>query len=94
MFAANDVMALGALVAAREAGLRVPEDIAIAGFDDIPAASLVDPPLTTVNQFQDMIGKRATEMLFERIHGTAPETMRAVEMPYQLIIRKSTFLQH
>jgi LacI family transcriptional regulator len=93
VFAANDVMALGALVAAREAGLRVPEDIAIAGFDDIPAAALVDPPLTTINQYQDMIGKRATEILFERIHGTAPETMRAVEMPYQLIIRKSTFLQ-
>ncbi|RPJ45156.1 MAG: LacI family transcriptional regulator [Chloroflexi bacterium] len=89
VFAANDLMAMGALVAAREAGLRVPEDIAIAGFDDIPAAALVDPPLTTVTQFQDQIGKRAAEMLFERIHGTAPEEMRAVEMPYRLIIRKS-----
>ncbi len=90
VFAANDLMALGALVAAREARLRVPEDIAIAGFDDIPAASLIDPPLTTVNQFQDQIGKRATEMLFERINGTANEAIRAVEMPYQLIIRKSS----
>jgi LacI family transcriptional regulator len=89
VFAANDLMAMGALVAVREAGLRVPEDIAIAGFDDIPAAALVDPPLTTVTQFQDQIGRRATEMLFERINGTAPEEMRAVEMPYQLIIRKS-----
>jgi len=89
VFAANDLMALGALVAVREAGLRVPEDIAIVGFDDIPAAALVDPPLTTVTQFQDQIGRRAAEMLFHRILGTAPEAMRAVEMPYQLIIRKS-----
>ncbi len=89
VFAANDLMAMGALIAVREAGLRVPEDIAIVGFDDIPAAALVDPPLTTVTQFQDQIGRRATEMLFERINGTAPQEMRAVEMPYQLIIRKS-----
>lgn len=89
VFAANDLMALGALVAVREAGLRVPEDIAIAGFDDIPAANLVDPPLTTINQFQDMIGRRGAEMLFQRIHGTATEATRAVEMPYRLIIRKS-----
>lgn len=90
VFAANDLMAMGALVAAREAGLRVPEDIAIAGFDDIPAAALVDPPLTTVSQFQGQIGKRAAEMLFERIRGAVPDTPRAVEMPYQLIIRKSS----
>ena len=89
VFAANDLMAMGAMVAAYEAGLRVPQDIAIVGFDDIPAASLVVPALTTVNQFQDQIGRRATEMLFERLQGTAPETYRAVEMPYRLIIRKS-----
>jgi LacI family transcriptional regulator len=90
VFVSNDLMALGSLVAVREAGLRVPEDIAIAGFDDIPAARLVDPPLTTINQFQDKIGRRAAEMLFERIHGKAPEAMRSVEMSYQLFIRKST----
>src|SRR5690606_10195968 len=89
VFAANDLMALGALDAVREAGLRVPEDIAIVGFDDILAANLVNPPLTTVNQSQENIGRRATEMVFERINGTAPDEMRAVEMPYQLIIRKS-----
>jgi LacI family transcriptional regulator len=83
-------VALGALIAAREAGLRVPEDIAIAGFDDIPAAALVDPPLTTVNQFQDQIGRRAAEMLFQRIIGESTGEMCAVEMPYRLVIRKST----
>jgi LacI family transcriptional regulator len=89
VFAANDLMAMGALIATGEAGLRVPEDIAIVGFDDIPAAKLVNPPLTTVTQFQDQIGKRATQMLFDRINGQAPNEMQAVEMPYQLIIRQS-----
>jgi LacI family transcriptional regulator len=89
VFAANDLMAMGAMLAVREAGLRVPQDIAIAGFDDIPAAKLVDPPLTTVTQFQEQIGRRATEMLFDRINGTAPEEMRAVEMAFQLILRQS-----
>jgi len=89
VFAANDLMAMGALIAMREAGLRVPEDIAIVGFDDIPAARLVNPPLTTVTQFQDQIGRRATQMLFDRINGQAPNEMQVVEMPYQLIIRQS-----
>jgi len=82
-------MAMGALIAIAEAGLRVPEDIAMVGFDDIPAARLVNPPLTTVTQFQDQIGRRATQLLFDRINGQAPNEMQVVEMPYQLIIRQS-----
>ena len=89
VFAANDLMAMGALIAIAEAGLRVPEDIAMVGFDDIPAARLVNPPLTTVTQFQDQIGRRATQMLFDRINGQAPKEMQVIEMPYQLIIRQS-----
>ncbi len=89
VFAANDLMAMGALVAIGEAGLRVPEDIAVVGFDDIPAASLVNPALTTVTQFQDQIGRRATQMLIDRINGLAPSEMQAVEMPFRLIIRQS-----
>jgi LacI family transcriptional regulator len=90
VFAANDLMAMGAMIAIREAGLHIPEDIAIAGFDDISAARLVNPPLTTVTQFQDQIGQRATQMLLERINGLAPQEMCVVEMPHQLIIRQST----
>jgi len=89
VFAANDLMAMDAMIAVREAGLRIPADMAIVGFDDIPAAKMVNPPLTTVNQFQDQIGRRATETLLERINGSAPQEMRAIEMPYQLIIRQS-----
>jgi LacI family transcriptional regulator len=64
VFAANDMMAMGAMVAIREAGLRVPEDIAVAGFDDIPVARLLNPPLTTVAQFPERLGRRAAELLF------------------------------
>jgi LacI family transcriptional regulator len=90
VFAANDLMAMGALCAIREAGLRVPQDIAVAGLDDIPAAHLVEPPLTTITQFQQDIGRRAAEMLFERLNGSEIGAPRAVEMPFSLIVREST----
>ena len=89
VFAANDVMAMGALVALREAGLRVPGDVAVVGFDDVPAAALITPRLTTVAQFQENLGGRAAEMLLERLEGTAPEHGRSEEMPYELIVRES-----
>ena len=89
VFAANDVMAMGALVALREAGLRVPGDVAVVGFDDVPAAALITPRLTTVAQFQENLGVRAAEMLLERLDGTAPEHGRSEEMPYELIVRES-----
>ncbi len=89
VFAANDLMALGAMLAIREANLRIPEDIALVGLDDIPAAKLVHPPLTTISQMQEDIGRTAAEMIFERIEGTAPDESRLVEMPYKLIVRES-----
>jgi LacI family transcriptional regulator, galactose operon repressor len=89
IFAASDLMAVGAMVAIKEAGLRIPDDIAIVGFDDIPIAKLVNPALTTVAQFQEKLGQRAAEMLFERLNGTAPETGYCEEMPYELIVRES-----
>jgi LacI family transcriptional regulator len=89
VFAANDMMALGALVAIREAGLRVPDDIAVAGFDDITVARLASPPLTTVAQFPERLGQCAAEMLFERLGGTASGEGRRVEMSYELIVRAS-----
>lgn len=89
VFAANDLMALGAMVAIREAKLSIPEDIALVGLDDIPAAKLVHPPLTTITQMQEDIGRTAAEMIFERIEGTAPDKPRLVEMPFELIVRKS-----
>lgn len=90
VFAANDLMAMGALLALREATLQVPDDVAVMGFDDIPTAKLVHPPLTTVTQFQQQLGRRAAEMLFERLDGHTAEAGRCEEMPYSLIIREST----
>jgi LacI family transcriptional regulator len=89
VFAANDLMALGAMVALREAGLRVPQDVAVAGFDNIPAARMVTPALTTVAQFPYRLGRRAAELLFDRLGGMAPAGGRLEEMPFELIVRES-----
>ncbi len=90
VFAANDLMAMGAMIAIREAGLSIPDDIAIMGFDDIPAARLVYPALSTVAQFQRHLGQRAAEMLMERCNGHVQNRGRSVEMPYRLVERAST----
>jgi len=89
VFVVNDLMAMGAMLAVREAGLHIPQDIAIVGFDDIPAAKLTNPPLTTVNQFQGNKGRKAAEMLFEQINGKTTEVGRIVEMPFEVVIRES-----
>lgn len=89
VFAANDLMALGAMMAIRAAGLRIPDDIAIIGLDDIPAAKLVHPPLTTVAQFPDRLGQLAAELLFSRLRGEAPERGRLLRHACELIVRDS-----
>jgi LacI family transcriptional regulator len=89
LFAANDLMAMGALMRIRDEGLRVPEDIAVAGYDDIPAAQLVHPSLTTIAQYPEQIGRRAAEMVVERLAGTAPAGARCDVMPFELIVRES-----
>lgn len=89
VFAANDLMAIGAMKAIRDAGLRVPEDIAVVGFDDIPAAQMVTPALTTIRQHQQEMGQRAAELVMERLQGKAPEGGRDLEMPFELVMRDS-----
>jgi DNA-binding LacI/PurR family transcriptional regulator len=70
VFAANDYMALGVLRALREAGRRVPDDLSVAGFDDIPEAAYVAPTLTTVAQPFHEVGRRSVQMLLDEIDGT------------------------
>lgn len=89
VFASNDLMAIGAIQAIRETGKRVPNDIAVVGFDDVPAARLINPGLTTISQHQEQIGKRAAQMLFERLDGNAPSIGRTEAMPFELVIRQS-----
>lgn len=89
VFCASDLLAMGALAAIKQAGLKIPDDVAVVGFDNIFAAELVSPPLTTIDQFQESFGRRAAEMLFERLHGQVSTGGRCVEMPYQLVVRES-----
>ncbi|MBK8137400.1 MAG: LacI family DNA-binding transcriptional regulator [Chloroflexi bacterium] len=90
VFAANDLMAMGAILAIREAGFSIPDDISLMGFDDIPTARLVYPALTTVAQFQRQLGQRAAEMLLDRLDRGLSDRGRSLEMPYQLVERDST----
>ncbi|GLQ55880.1 LacI family DNA-binding transcriptional regulator [Devosia nitrariae] len=90
IFAANDLMAIGVMRALRDRNLRVPEDVAVVGFDNISAAPLVTPPLTTVTQFQDRMGERAAEILIQRLRGERDGAGTALEMPFELIERASS----
>jgi LacI family transcriptional regulator len=89
IFATNDLLALGALSCLRQNGLHVPDDMAIIGFDDIPYARLVDPPLTTIAQFPERLGARAAQLLLERISGEGPPEGRHETLPFELIVRQS-----
>jgi len=89
VFAANDLMAIGAIMACKSRNLQVPQEIAIMGFDDIPTDQIVSPALTTVSQFQNSLGRRAAELLFERIEGKATSEGRNVEMPFAIVMRES-----
>ncbi len=85
----NDQMALGAIRALHEYGRRVPEDVSVVGFDDIPEASFFLPPLTTVRQDFDTLGRRGIESLIQRIHQPHIDPKQHVIAP-QLIQRNST----
>ena len=88
LLCANDLMAIGALQHCRAAGLRVPEDVSLVGFDDLPFVSLLDPPLTTVRQPARRMGARAVEMLFDALAGR--EVPQPIErLPVEVEIRGS-----
>ena len=89
VFAASDTMAVGALRALREAHLRVPEDVAVIGYDDVPVASRTDPPLTTVRQSLQDMGTMAVKTLIEIIRHPA-EGPRHILLETELIVRESS----
>ena len=89
LFGANDMIALGAMQAAGEAGLRIPDDLSVVGFDDIETAQTVDPPLTTVRQPFYEMGLRAARLLENLMDN--PETVeRRILVEPSLRIREST----
>jgi LacI family transcriptional regulator len=89
VLACNDLMALGCLVAAKKMGFRVPNDVAVVGFDDIPEAARVCPELTTISQQTREMGTRLAEALFERIEGKVTGPARRFEISCELIVRES-----
>lgn len=88
LFTGNNLITLGALETIHSRGLTIPDDIAIIGFDDMPWSISLNPPLTAVSQPGYEIGKRATELLFNRINDPKRESVK-VELKTKLIIRKS-----
>ncbi|MEW1695253.1 LacI family DNA-binding transcriptional regulator [Streptomyces sp. NPDC091278] len=88
VFAASDVMAAGARGVLREAGRRVPEDVALVGVDDSPVARLMDPPLTSVRQPIEEMGRTMARILLQEIAGTPDEPRRRV-LPTELVVRES-----
>lgn len=89
IFACNDIMAIGAIAAARELGLDVPGDISIVGFDDIALASLIVPQLTTVAQPKRLLGKTGAKLLLKKIRHETGQGKNVVLKP-ELIVRQST----
>lgn len=89
IFAGNDSMAVGALSAARQRGVRVPEDLAVVGFDDVPIAEYVNPALTTVRVSISKLGSCAAERLVECIRAHNRHERRHEIQPTELIIRGS-----
>ncbi|HEX7949972.1 MAG TPA: LacI family DNA-binding transcriptional regulator [Candidatus Limnocylindrales bacterium] len=90
LFAANNFIAFGTFRALREMGLRVPDDISVVAFDDLPTEWVSDPFLTVAAQPAYEIGRRAAEIMIDSLVGEGAKTGQSVVLPFELIIRRST----
>ncbi|HLT79503.1 MAG TPA: LacI family DNA-binding transcriptional regulator [Cyclobacteriaceae bacterium] len=90
VFASNDTTAVAVMRTLKQAGLEVPRDIAIAGFNNDPVASLVDPGLTTVNYPGDVMGEIAARTLMKKLEGPPAETSNVIILEHNLIVRASS----
>jgi LacI family transcriptional regulator len=89
VFAGSDAMAQGAALAIDEAGLSIPGDVALVGFDDMPFAAHMQPPLTTVRQPIERMGWSAVELLVDRLNGAASDQPQQIILPTELVVRES-----
>ncbi|MHB8589624.1 MAG: LacI family DNA-binding transcriptional regulator [Candidatus Dormibacteraceae bacterium] len=89
---ANDQTALGAMHTLAQRGIRVPEDVAVTGFDDVPVARHLHPPLTTIRQPMQELGAKAFEVLYARISGA--DAKREIVLPVRLVVRESCGCAH
>ncbi|MFD9434722.1 LacI family DNA-binding transcriptional regulator [Streptomyces sp. NPDC060002] len=90
VFAANDDMAIGLIRALTEAGRRVPQDVSVVGFDDVPVAAYVTPPLTTVPQPFDAVAQEGLKRLVHTIENPEADPLPASDPPVDLVVRSST----
>jgi DNA-binding LacI/PurR family transcriptional regulator len=90
VFARNDAVAIGAMRAARDLGRQVPDDIAVAGFDNVPMSAYTTPPLTTVNQPTAILGRRAAEFVLDRIEGKISNERHDLCLDCEVVVRQST----
>jgi len=90
IYCGNDLIAIGAIKTLKAAGLRVPQDVGVIGFDDIYMASMVDPELTTIKQPNYEMGYRATELLISAIEQKEKQKPEKILLETKLIVRKST----
>ncbi len=90
VFACNDYMAVGAMRRLHEAGLRVPDDVSVVGFDDIDIAGVITPGLTTVRQDMLEIGRRSARLLLESLAAGTMRGIESVTLPVELVVRGST----
>jgi LacI family transcriptional regulator len=89
LFAYNDISAIGSISALQEAGLRVPDDVSVVGFDDIQSAAYINPPLTTVKQPLQKMGEIAARTLLDRIEGRT-KCLPEIAIEPELVVRRST----
>ncbi len=89
-FACNNFLSIGALKAIREAGLSVPGDISVVGFDDLPSAMVWDPFLTVAAQPAYEMGHQATQLLLDRLANQRSDLFQEIVLPVEIIVRKST----
>ncbi|MFJ1540613.1 LacI family DNA-binding transcriptional regulator [Micromonospora chalcea] len=87
IFAGNDLSAISTVDVARDLGLRVPDDLSVIGFDNIPESALVDPPLTTIRQPLQRMGAESLRLLIDLIAGVERETH--IQLPTELVVRAS-----
>lgn len=90
VFCFSDLLALGAMHEVKKAGLRIPEDVAIAGFDDIEEGRYADPELTTIRPDKQRIANVALDLLMSRVADEEGSEVREVCSPYELVVRRST----
>lgn len=88
IFAANDISAIQTMAVAREMGLRVPEDLSVIGFDNVPESALAEPPLTTIDQSIQALGHEAARMLIGLIEDPTTEP-RQITLPTKLVARRT-----